>query len=1278
MAKKRINKEDIAPKGLFDNVIQGAQSSKEKIDMLTASMRALNQVAQTTKKAVGSAKPNDTKSLKDFDELTRRANATAKAKLNIDKQLLNEKAKLNQKQREQNKEIKQTIQATSKLTNEQQKNLGTLQKLEIRNNKLRAIRAKLNLETKRGQRTLKLINAELDKNNAIIRKSGDAMKQQRMNVGNYTSAIRGLRGALAQLGLAFGVFQIARDAFSVIAGFEQATADLASVLGQTKNASGEWGTEMQSLINQAKELGATTRFTAGEMSNLQMELAKLGFPTDDILGMTNAVQQLAGATGSDLAESSSVVGGNLKAFGLEADQAQRVVDVMAKSFSSSSLDMSKFQTAMANVAPTAKAMGLNIEETTAMIGVLVDNQVDASSAGTGLRNMFIELTNKGITYEDAMAQIRNSTNKAKTAFDLFGKKGMTLGLILSENQKAVNTLESGLFQAGGSAETMADTQLDTLNGALALLRSAWEGLLLKFEEGTGVFGMLKEVVLFLANNLETIAKVMITLGAAFGVYRLINMTTKAFKALTIAMNANPFILVASAIAGIVTAIALWTDEMTDAERVAKTLADVQEEATKATQKERAELDTLLAVAQNKNLSDQERIKAIEELNRLSPEYLGNLTLENVTTEEGVRMIDAYVKSLNKKALAQAIAAKKQELYNKMLEAETSAAIENVGFWDAISASISSGQALTGDYVAFLKEANKIGAENRKKEMESIQKEIDALDDLMKKKIESGDLDVSDVLGDDSGGGGGSGDPDPPKTKKKLEDLSRLIRDEQIKRIKDEEAREKAKLEEDYKRAQEDIKKKFAIEDQKDKLLKEKKATFEMEMAEIEKKWRDKRIEAENEAMVNEQKARILGQEMKIAQAKEGSEEELALLEELDQLKIEQLYQNANIQLGAEKITAEEIARITAEREANVTEIELNAIKRRKEFKEKAWAEELAGFDRKEKEKYNELLQSNLDQDELAKARTQMEIESLEEQLRILKEKYPELKDVILDTEIELAEKKRDLKKIEADELKEDLKEQYELQRLAIEGVTNLLVKEIDERIKAIDKEIEAHKKRASELEELAKNGNILAQESLAEENRLIAEAEREREIQERRKQQILLVSSVLQAYNANLEAGQESGEAFRNAVISKAVLDAFIASLGSFYVGTEDTGKASNALDANGGRLAVLHDNERVMTSKQNKMIGNVSNDEVARVMEARRLGKMVEGESQIISFDNQILVNELMTVSEKLDQVNKTIANKPELDVKVGEVSSMAMKITETHKKKGVRTVNTFIVKPK
>ena len=242
---------------------------------------------------------------------------------------------------------------------------------------------------------------------------------------------------------------------------------------------------MKALSDQAKELGSTTTFTASQVAELQKEFAKLGFTEREILNTTEATLLLAEATGTDLARAAEVTGSTLRGFGLDASETQRVVDVMAKSFSSSSLDMEKFATAMAAVAPVAKTAGLNIEQTTALLGTLTDRGIDASTAGTSLRNVFLNLSKQGITFDEAMQKINESTDKNKTSMELFGKRGATVGVILSETGQSVENLTKALNDSDGAAKQMADTQRNTLGGALKLLQSAWEGFILKMNEAGG-------------------------------------------------------------------------------------------------------------------------------------------------------------------------------------------------------------------------------------------------------------------------------------------------------------------------------------------------------------------------------------------------------------------------------------------------------------------------------------------------------------------------------------------------------------------------------------------------------------------------------------------------------------------------------------------------------------------------------------------------------------------------------------------------------------------------
>jgi len=505
MAEKRINRDDVAGKDVLDNIGDSAERNTPKVAALKAELLALGEIAKKTKAGIQQANTKEAKSVEELNKLTRIANETAKNKLAVDEELRKEKLRLQEETKKENKLLRDQIALENK-------QIGTLEKLQIENRQLRAERQKLNLETAKGRARLIQINKTLDNNNAKIRSNSDILKKQRLNVGNYTSAIGKLRGALSQLGLAFGVFSLIRNSFSVIRDFQQAQADLASVLGVSTD-------KMQALTKQAKELGATTKFTASEVSELQKEYAKLGFTQKEIENVTEATLQLAAATGTELGRSAEVVGSTLRAFGLDSSETQRVVDVMAKSFSSSSLDMEKFATAMAAVAPVAKTAGLNIEETTSLLGTLTDRGIDASTAGTGLRNIFLELSKRGLTFEDAMQKINESTDKNSTAMDLFGKRGATIGVILSETSEQVSTLESKLNEAGGAAEEMAKTQLKTLDGSIALLNSAWEGFILRMDESGGIGEKLRQTIGFLANNLDEIVSVLGTVIKSFVLFK---------------------------------------------------------------------------------------------------------------------------------------------------------------------------------------------------------------------------------------------------------------------------------------------------------------------------------------------------------------------------------------------------------------------------------------------------------------------------------------------------------------------------------------------------------------------------------------------------------------------------------------------------------------------------------------------------------------------------------------------------------------------------------------
>lgn len=391
---------------------------------------------------------------------------------------------------------------------------ASLERLQQSVDRLGRERKQLNAAERKGLITSKaasrqrlLLNTQLKvartNLNALTRQQLLANGAIKAGTGLQKSITRGFANMALRIGGATAAFLLIKNAisgaFNIVKDFQQANADLAAVLGKTRD-------EIRELTDDSKRLGGTTKFTATEVAKLQKEFAKLGFTTKEILNATEATLDLAAATGTDLAEAATVVGATVRGFGLDASETQRVVDVMAKSFSSSALDMDKFKVSMSKIAPVAKAVGLTIEETTGIMGTLADSGIEASIIGTSLRRIFIELSKKGLSLNDALDKIRNSTDKLSAAEEIFGARAATAALVLAENADKAAILTAKLNLAAGAAERMADEQLNTLEGKLTILNSAWEGWILSIDEGDGaISNMIGTLAEFATGILSTLA-----------------------------------------------------------------------------------------------------------------------------------------------------------------------------------------------------------------------------------------------------------------------------------------------------------------------------------------------------------------------------------------------------------------------------------------------------------------------------------------------------------------------------------------------------------------------------------------------------------------------------------------------------------------------------------------------------------------------------------------------------------------------------------------------------
>jgi len=368
----------------------------------------------------------------------------------------------------------------------------------------KVVKVILEAETGKANANLNKVNKSLKKTEKQAKETSGAMTS---SFNALPASIQGAIGQVKNLGTSFKALAVG-GGVAAVAGlgslFVMATqkgAEFAQALSGLESVLGASDAEMNQLSNSAKELGASTQFTSKQVVELQTEFAKLGFSTKEILASTKATLDLAASLDVGLGEAAMIAGSTLRAFGLEAEETQRVVDVMASSTSKSALDYDALRESLKLVAPTSRALNVDIEETTALLATLADNGLKGSVAGTGLSKTFIELNKKGIPLNEALERVKNSSNSLNEAIDLVGVVGSKSLLTLANNAPKIDTLTKSFRNSQGAAQRLAETRLDNLAGDTTKLGSAWEGFLLSIEDGEGLFNSIARGIVQATTNL---------------------------------------------------------------------------------------------------------------------------------------------------------------------------------------------------------------------------------------------------------------------------------------------------------------------------------------------------------------------------------------------------------------------------------------------------------------------------------------------------------------------------------------------------------------------------------------------------------------------------------------------------------------------------------------------------------------------------------------------------------------------------------------------------------
>ena len=428
--------------------------------------------------------------------------------------------------------------------------------------------AKITLDTSEYLTGIKTSQSELNK-------AADKMKKSMLTITKIGA------GALA----AFGVASVKTGAE-----FDASMSQVAATMGTTVD-------NIQNLRDYAKEMGASTAFSAKEAADALNYMALAGYDAEQSMQALPNVLNLAAAGGIDLAQASDMVTDAQSALGLTMEESAELVDKMAQASSKSNTSVQQLGEAILTVGGTAKNLAGGTTELSTALGILADNGVKGAEGGTALRNIINSLTaptsdaakalkNLGVdvfdkttgnmrSLNDVFIDLRDSMDsmtqeqRMNVISTLFNARDMkSAEALLSNVGDRWKELSGYIDDAQGAAQKMADTQLDNLQGDITLLKSAFEGFQIDLSEK--LMPVARKVVQWatdLITNFDKIAPIVIGAATAFGTFaiainigNIIKSVTTAFAAFNAILAANPIGIVVAAIAGLVAAIVyLWNN-----------------------------------------------------------------------------------------------------------------------------------------------------------------------------------------------------------------------------------------------------------------------------------------------------------------------------------------------------------------------------------------------------------------------------------------------------------------------------------------------------------------------------------------------------------------------------------------------------------------------------------------------------------------------------------------------------------------------------------------------
>lgn len=549
-----------------------------------------------------------------------------------------------------------------------------------------------------------------------INKTSAEQKGLKLSFGDMVDGFNRFGGFIASIvatvtGLVLGIRQMREESMKL----EDSQHGLKALTGLDDESIAWLTEEAKKLSTSVTEDGLRIRQSASEILDAFM---LVGSAKPELLGDKEALEEVtveaarlqAAARDINLNQAVDALTLSMNQYGAASEEAARYANVLAAGSKEGAANIASETAAIRNAGVAAASANVSFEQTVGLIQTLAYKGIKDEVAGTGLKKFFLTLQTgaddvnpKIVGLDKALENLANKNMDAADIKKMFGEEGYNTASVILQNidmvkryTAAVTDTSIAVEQAATNSNTasavMAQARNELKLAGMELVEDLNPAILQMMNSLTSSTRVTQNVIKFLTEHRVTLG-LLVAMIVTYNTWMnrkilldklsvLWNDKLKvAIMGVSNAIKANPWMALVSVLVVATGAVIDYQRELSKVVKTQTLLNDLNEKAKTSVQAEKDELDRLLKVAKDEKRSKEEREVAIKKLNKISPEYLGNLTIETINSDNARKAVEKYTKALLLNAQAKQYADKLAEVRDKIQEMKKPEAVDEFyDFW----------------------------------------------------------------------------------------------------------------------------------------------------------------------------------------------------------------------------------------------------------------------------------------------------------------------------------------------------------------------------------------------------------------------------------------------------------------------------------------------------------------------------------------------------------------------------------------------------------------------